>query len=225
MLAKNEKGYHNLIKLVSHAWTRGYYMRPRTDRSELEKYHEGLIVCSACIGGEVPKKIINDQLEEAEEAVRWYKNLFGDDYYLELQRHKATVPRANHEAYPLQQKANAKLLELARKYDIKVICSNDVHFVDEENAEAHDRLICLSTGKDLDDPTRMLYTKQEWMKTKAEMNALFEDIRSLVQYLGDFGQGGILFHRPCSYYAYVCYSGRFWNGRGLSAEIYRKGLI
>ena len=176
VLAKNEKGYHNLIKLVSHAWTRGYYMRPRTDRSELEKYHEGLIVCSACIGGEVPKKIINDQLEEAEEAVRWYKNLFGDDYYLELQRHKATVPRANHEAYPLQQKANAKLLELARKYDIKVICSNDVHFVDEENAEAHDRLICLSTGKDLDDPTRMLYTKQEWMKTKAEMNALFEDV-------------------------------------------------
>ena len=91
VLAKNEKGYHNLIKLVSHAWTRGYYMRPRTDRSELEKYHEGLIVCSACIGGEVPKKIINDQLEEAEEAVRWYKNLFGDDYYLELQRHKATA--------------------------------------------------------------------------------------------------------------------------------------
>ena len=145
----------------------GYYMRPRTDRNELEKYHEGLIVCSACIGGEVPKKIINDQLEEAEEAIRWYKNLFGDDYYLELQRHKATVSRANHEAYPMQQKANAKLLEYAQKYNIKVICSNDVHFVDEENAEAHDRLICLSTGKDLDDPTRMLYTKQEWMKTKA----------------------------------------------------------
>lgn len=115
-------------------------------------------------------------MEEAEEAIRWYKNLFGDDYYLELQRHKATVSRANHEAYPLQQKANAKLLEYARKYDIKVICSNDVHFVDEENAEAHDRLICLSTGKDLDDPSRMLYTKQEWMKTKAEMNELFADV-------------------------------------------------
>ena len=176
VLAKNEKGYHNLIKLVSRAWTMGYYMRPRTDRNELEKYHEGLIVCSACIGGEVPKKIINDQLEEAEEAIRWYKNLFGDDYYLELQRHKATVSRANHEAYPMQQKANAKLLEYAQKYNIKVICSNDVHFVDEENAEAHDRLICLSTGKDLDDPTRMLYTKQEWMKTKAEMNELFADV-------------------------------------------------
>ena len=200
VLAKNEKGYHNLIKLVSRAWTMGYYMRPRTDRNELEKYHEGLIVCSACIGGEVPKKIINDQLEEAEEAIRWYKNLFGDDYYLELQRHKATVSRANHEAYPLQQKANAKLLEYARKYNIKVICSNDVHFVDEENAEAHDRLICLSTGKDLDDPSRMQYT-------------------------GDFGQGGILLHRPCSYHAYFCHSRRFRNGRGIQAEIYGKRFV
>ena len=176
VLAKNEKGYHNLIKLVSRAWTKGYYMRPRTDRSELEKYHEGLIVCSACLGGEVPKKITAEHYEEAEEAIQWYKNLFGEDYYLELQRHKATVPRANHEAYSLQQKVNAKLLEYAKKYNIKVICTNDVHFVDEENAEAHDHLICLSTNKDLDDPTRMLYTKQEWMKTKAEMNQLFEDV-------------------------------------------------
>ena len=176
VLAKNEKGYHNLIKLVSRAWTKGYYMRPRTDRSELEKYHEGLIICTACIAGEVPRRIINDQLEEAEEAIQWYKNLFGDDYYLELQRHKATMERANHEAYPMQQKANAKLLEYAKKYNIKVVCTNDVHFVDEENAEAHDRLICLSTGKDLDDPSRMLYTKQEWMKTKAEMNEVFADV-------------------------------------------------
>ena len=176
VLAKNEKGYHNLIKLVSRAWTKGYYMRPRTDRNELEKYHEGLIVCSACLGGEVPKKITADHYDEAEEAIQWYKNLFGDDYYLELQRHKATVSRANHEAYPLQQKVNAKLLEYAKKYNIKVICTNDVHFVDEENAEAHDRLICLSTQKDLNDPKRMLYTKQEWMKTKAEMNQLFEDV-------------------------------------------------
>ena len=176
VLAKNEKGYHNLIKLVSRAWTIGQYMRPRTDRNDLEKYHEGLIVCSACLGGEVPKKIMADRLDEAEEAIQWYKNLFGEDYYLELQRHKATLERANHETYPLQQKVNAKLLEYAKKYNIKVICTNDVHFVDEENAEAHDRLICLSTGKDLDDPTRMLYSKQEWMKTKAEMNQLFEDV-------------------------------------------------
>lgn len=176
VLAKNEKGYHNLIKLVSRAWTKGYYMRPRTDRNDLEKYHEGLIVCSACLGGEVPKKITQGLLEEAEEAIRWYKNLFGDDYYLELQRHKATVPRANHEAYPLQVNVNQHLIEYAKKYSVKLICTNDVHFVNEENAEAHDRLICLSTGKDLDDPNRMLYTKQEWMKTKAEMNELFADV-------------------------------------------------
>ena len=176
VLAKNLKGYHNLIKLVSKAWTKGFYMRPRTDRAELEKYHEGLIVCSACLGGEVPRRISAGQLEEAEEAILWYKNLFGDDYYLELQRHKATVPRANHETFKLQEVVNQKLIEYARKYDIKLVCTNDVHFVDEENAEAHDRLICLSTGKDLDDPNRMLYTKQEWMKTREEMNEIFADV-------------------------------------------------
>ena len=176
VLAKNLKGYHNLIKLVSKAWTEGFYMRPRTDRAELEKYHEGLIVCSACLGGEVPRKISAGQIEEAEETIRWFKNLFGSDYYLELQRHKATVPRANHEVYPMQQVVNQKLIELAKKYDIKLVCTNDVHFVDEENAEAHDRLICLSTGKDLDDPKRMLYTKQEWMKTREEMNEIFADV-------------------------------------------------
>ena len=176
VLAKNEKGYHNLIKLVSKAWTDGYYMRPRTDRVELEKYHEGLIVCSACIAGEVPRKIIQGRLEEAEEAIQWYKRVFGDDFYLELQRHKATVARANHEAYGMQQVANEKLIEYSRKFGVKLVCTNDVHFVDEENAEAHDRLICLSTGKDLDDPKRMLYSKQEWMKTKAEMNELFADV-------------------------------------------------
>ena len=176
VLAKNLTGYHNLIKLVSKAWTQGFYMRPRTDRVELEKYHEGLIVCSACLGGEVPKRITAGQFAEAEEVVQWYKNLFGDDYYLELQRHKATVPRANHEIYKLQEVVNQKLIEYAQKYNIKLVCTNDVHFVDEENAEAHDRLICLSTGKDLDDPNRMLYSKQEWMKTREEMNAIFSDV-------------------------------------------------
>lgn len=176
VLAKNKTGYHNLLKLVSRAWTEGYYSRPRTDRKELEKYHEGLIVCSACLGGEVPKRITNEQFAEAEEAIQWYKNLFGDDYYLELQRHRATVHNANHEAYPLQQNVNKHLIEYAKKYDVKLICSNDVHFVNEEHAEAHDRLICLSTGKDLDDPKRMYYTKQEWMKTREEMNELFADV-------------------------------------------------
>ncbi|MBQ8608113.1 MAG: DNA polymerase III subunit alpha, partial [Bacteroidaceae bacterium] len=176
VLAKNEKGYHNLIKLVSKAWTEGFYNRPRTDRVELEKYHEGLIVCSACLGGEVPRKIQAGLLEEAEETILWYKKIFGDDYYLELQLHKATVPRANHETYGLQLQVNEKLIEFSRKLGVKLICSNDVHFVDEENAEAHDRLICLSTGKELDDPKRMLYSKQEWFKTRQEMNELFADI-------------------------------------------------
>ena len=176
VLAKNKKGYHNLIKLVSKAWTEGFYMRPRTDRVELEKYHEGLIVCSACVAGEIPRKILQGKIEEAEESIQWHKRVFGSDFYLELQRHKATVARANHEAYDMQQIANAKLIELSKKYDVKLVCTNDVHFVDEENAEAHDRLICLSTGKDLDDPNRMLYSKQEWMKTKAEMNELFADV-------------------------------------------------
>ncbi len=176
VLAKNKTGYKNLLKLVSKAWTKGYYSRPRTDRAELEKYHEGLIVASACLGGEVPKKITQGMLEDAEEAIRWHKNLWGEDYYLELQRHKATVTRANHEVYPLQVQVNEKLIELSRKYNVKLICTNDVHFLDEEHAEAHDRLICLSTGRDIDDEQRMLYSKQEWFKTRQEMNKLFADV-------------------------------------------------
>ncbi len=178
VLAKNYQGYKNLIKIVSNSWTDGYYMRPRTDRKDLEKYHEGLIVCSACIAGEVPKKILNGDMAGAREAVEWYQRVFGDDYYLELQRHEVTDPaiRANRETFPLQQQANKVLMELAREYGIKLICTNDVHFVDKENAEAHDHLLCLSTGKDLDDPTRMLYSKQEWFKTREEMNSIFADV-------------------------------------------------
>jgi DNA polymerase-3 subunit alpha len=178
VLAKNYHGYKNLIKLVSHAWVDGYYMRPRTDRAELEKYHEDLIICSACIAGEVPAKILKGDIDGAHEAVQWYKRVFGDDYYLEIQRHEVKDPhiRANRETFPLQQKANKVLLELAKEYNVKVVCSNDAHFVDQENAEAHDHLLCLSTGKDLDDPTRMLYSKQEWFKTREEMNEIFSDV-------------------------------------------------
>lgn len=177
VLAKNEKGYHNLIKLVSKAWVDGFYMRPRTDHAELEKYHEGLIVSSACIGGEIPKKILAGDLEAAEQAVLWFKRVFGEDYYLELQRHevKDANQRANRDTFPMQQECNRVLIQFAEKHGIKLICTNDSHFVDEENAEAHDRLICLSTNKRLDDPTRMLYTKQEWFKTRAEMNEVFSD--------------------------------------------------
>jgi len=173
LLAKNLTGYHNLIKIVSKAWTEGFYMRPRTDRTEIEKYHEGLICCSACLAGDVPRAITAGDMARAEEAVLWHKKVFGDDYYLELQLHKATVERANHEAYPMQLEVNKHLREFAAKHGIRMVCTNDVHFVDEDNAEAHDRLICLSTGKDLDDPKRMLYSKQEWLKTTAEMASIF----------------------------------------------------
>lgn len=178
VLAKNMKGYRNLIKLVSNAWVDGFYGRPRTDHEQLEKYHEGLIVCSACIAGEIPSKILKDDIEGARKSLEWHKNLWGEDFYLELQRHEVKNPnqRANRETFPLQQKANKTLIELAREYNVKLVCTNDSHFVDEENAEAHDHLLCLSTGKELDDPTRMLYSKQEWFKTREEMNEVFSDI-------------------------------------------------
>ena len=178
VLAKNEHGYKNLIKLVSNSWVDGFYNRPRTDHKQLEKYHEDLIVCSACIAGEVPAKILKGDIEGARKAIEWHKNLWGDDYYLELQRHEVTDPtiRANRETFPLQQQANKVLIELAREYGVKLVCTNDSHFVDKENAEAHDHLLCLATGKDLDDPTRMLYSKQEWFKTQQEMNDIFSDV-------------------------------------------------
>lgn len=178
VLAKNYQGYKNLIKLVSRSWVDGYYMRPRTDREDLERYHEGLIVCSACIAGEVPRKIIKDDIEGAREAIEWYHRVFGEDYYLELQRHEVKDPNliANREAFPMQQKANRVMIEFAQEYGIKLVCTNDAHFVDKENAEAHDHLLCISTGKDLDDPNRMRYSKQEWFKTREEMNEVFSDI-------------------------------------------------
>ena len=178
VLAKNYNGYKNLIKLVSRAWVDGYYQRPRTDRDDLERYHDDLIVCSACIAGEVPAKILKGDIEGAREAVEWYKRVFGDDYYLELQRHEVKDPnqRANRETFPLQQRANKVLIELAHEYGIKLVGTNDAHFVDKENAEAHDHLLCLATGKDLDDPKRMLYSKQEWFKTREEMNEVFADV-------------------------------------------------
>lgn len=175
VLAKNEKGYHNLIKLVSKAWTEGMYYKPRTDRWELEKHHEGLIVCSACLGGEVPQHILSGNLTLAEERVVWFKKVFGDDYYLELQRHKTDKPNANYEVYPEQQKVNKVLLEFAKKHNIKVVATNDVHFVDENDAEAHDRLICMSMQKRFNDP-RMHYSKQEWLKSTEQMQQIFADV-------------------------------------------------
>ena len=178
VLAKNYQGYKNLIKLVSHAWVDGYYYRPRTDRADLEKYHEGLIVCTACLAGEVPRNILKGDIDAAREAVEWYQRVFGDDFYLELQRHEVKDPTllANREAFPLQQKVNRVLLQFAKEYGIKYVCTNDCHFEDKETAEAHDHLLCLSTQEDLNSPTRMRYSKQEWFKTREEMNEVFADL-------------------------------------------------
>ena len=178
VLAKNLNGYKNLIRLVSRSWVEGFYGRPRTDHEDLEKFHEDLIVCSACIGGEIPKLILAGDIEGARKAVEWHKNLWGEDFYLELQRHEVKDPnlRANRETFPMQQQVNRVLIEFAKEYGIKLICTNDCHFIDKDAAEAHDHLLCLGTGKDLDDPQRMLYTKQEWFKSQAEMNEVFADI-------------------------------------------------
>ena len=181
LLAKNLQGYKNLIKIVSHAWTEGFYSHPRTDHSELEKYHEGIICCSACLGGEVPQLIMGGQMNQARETIKWFKDLFGEDYYLELQRHKATVARANHETYEKQCLVNDALIQFAKELDIKLICTNDSHFVNEEDADAHERLICLSTGRKLTDENVMLYSKQEWFKTQEEMNEVFADIPEALQ--------------------------------------------
>ena len=176
ILAKNKKGYQNLCKIVSKSWIDGMYYRPRIDHELLEKHSEGLIVSSACLGGEIHKKVEKGNLEEAEKAVLWYKKVFGDDYYLEIQRHKTDKPNADYTTFEKQQRQNEELIKLARKTNTKLLATNDVHFVEEEHGEAHERLICLSTGKDLDDPTRMRYTKQEWLKTPEQMWQIFADI-------------------------------------------------
>ena len=176
LLAKNKTGYHSLCKLSSIAYTEGFYYNPRIDHSLLEQYHEGVICSSACLAGEVPQKIMNGDIRGAEETIQWFKNLFGDDYYIEIQRHKTDKLGGDTEVYERQKEVNKILLQLAKKYDVKVIATNDVHFVEEEHGEAHDRLICLATGKDLDDPSRMHYTKQEWLKTPAEMGRIFSDV-------------------------------------------------
>lgn len=178
VLAKNMVGYHNLIRLVSRSWVDGFYMHPRTDFADLERYHEGLIISSACLGGEIPQHIMHGDLEAASKRVEWFKNIWGEDFYIELQRHQVKDPAilANRETYEEQKKVEPHLIALAKRYGVKLICTNDSHFVNEENAEAHDHLLCLSTGKDLDDPNRMRYSKQEWFKTRDEMESVFADI-------------------------------------------------
>ncbi|MDR1699327.1 MAG: PHP domain-containing protein, partial [Prevotellaceae bacterium] len=202
LLAKNKTGYQNLCKLVSTAWVDGEYGKPRIDKELLEKYHEGLIASSACLGGEIPQKLLgsaaknvdddenkdsvadmveiiqipDENVQKAEEAILWYKSIFGDDFYLELQRLKTDKIGGDQKVYRLQEAVNRVLVELAKKTGTKLVASNDVHFVEEEHGEAHDRLICLSTKMDFDSPKRMRYTKQEWLKTPDEMGKLFADL-------------------------------------------------
>ena len=175
LLAKNLEGYHNLSKIVSYAFTEGFYYRPRVDKELLRLYHDGIICCSACLGGELPQAIMRDDMQEARRVVEEFVSIFGEDYYLELQLHQSGIPRIDEQVYENQKKVNAVLLQLAAEYGVKYICSNDVHFIMADDAPAHDRLICLNTGRDLDDPNRMRYTWQEYLKSEEEMAALFPD--------------------------------------------------
>ena len=175
LLAKNLEGYHNLSKIVSYAFTEGFYYRPRVDKELLRLYHDGIICCSACLGGELPQAIMRGDMQEARRVVEEFVSIFGEDYYLELQLHQSGIPRIDEQVYENQKKVNAVLLQLAAEYGVKYICSNDVHFIMADDAPAHDRLICLNTGRDLDDPNRMRYTWQEYLKSEEEMAALFPD--------------------------------------------------
>ena len=175
LLAKNLEGYHNLSKIVSYAFTEGFYYRPRVDKELLRLYHDGIICCSACLGGELPQAIMRGDMQEARRVVEEFVSIFGEDYYLELQLHQSGIPRIDEQVYENQKTVNAVLLQLAAEYGVKYICSNDVHFIMADDAPAHDRLICLNTGRDLDDPNRMRYTWQEYLKSEEEMAALFPD--------------------------------------------------
>ncbi len=181
LLAKNLQGYKNLIKMISLGWTEGEYYHPRIDKELLQKYHEGIIVCSACLGGEVAQHIMAGFNERARDTINWFKGVFGDDYYLEIQLHRTDNPLADREIYPKQKIVADTIMQLAQETGVKVIATNDTHFVNEEDAEAHDRLICLSTGRALDDPSRMRYSKQEWVKTQEEMNAVFADYPDVLE--------------------------------------------
>ena len=187
LLAKNMQGYRNLCKIVSASFMEdSYYRRPRIDKELLEQYHEGLICCSACLGGELPQKIMEglaapnsqgtEAMAEAEKTIEWFKRVFGEDYYIEIQRHHTTKEGSDQHVYQVQKEVNPVLVELAKKYGVKVVATNDVHFVEEEHAEAHDHLVCVSTNHYIDDENRMHYTKQEWLKSPAEMEAIFSDI-------------------------------------------------
>ena len=191
LLAKNLQGYRNLCRMVSLSFIDGFYGKPRIDKQLIEEYHEGLICCSACLGGELPQLIMQGKQDEAEKSAQWFKSVFGDDYYIEIQRHQTDKVRGNQETYQQQLVINPILMDIAARNGIKVICTNDAHFVEEEHADAHELLVLLNTGRTLEqilkkgdsdkgaeDETddNMAYTKQEWLKTPEEMAAIFSDL-------------------------------------------------
>ena len=187
LLAKNLTGYKNLIKLVSTAWIKGFYYKPRIDKELLVKYSEGLIASSACLAGEIQDEILNGTMSGAEAALKSYLDIFGEDFYLEIQRHETYDPEADRSAFPLQQKVIEAFKKLSAKYNVRIIASNDLHFINAEDAEAHDRLICINTAKDIDDPNRLRYSKQEYLKSEEEMRTIFSDIPEAIDNVAGSG--------------------------------------
>jgi DNA polymerase-3 subunit alpha len=185
LLAKNLTGYKNLIKLVSTAWIKGFYYKPRVDKELLAQYSEGIIASSACLAGEIQDEILNGTIAGAEAALKSYIDIFGEDFYLEVMRHETNDPEADRSTFPLQQQAIEGLKKLSQKFNVKLIATNDVHFINEEDAEAHDRLICINTAKDIDDPNRLRYSKQEYLKTEVQMREIFSDIPEAVDNVGE----------------------------------------
>jgi len=175
VLAKNKTGYQNLIKLVTYGWTEGFYRRPRIDIDLLKQHSEGLIVSTACLAGSVPRAIMAGLTEDAKEHIKTYKDIFGNDFYLEMQRHKTGNSEKDEKTFKYQEQVNVEIKKLADELDVKYIATNDVHFIKKEDSEAHDILIALSTGKDLDDPQRLQYSGEEYLKTPEAMASLFSE--------------------------------------------------
>lgn len=164
LICKDATGYKNLIKLVSTAWCEGFYYKPRINFELLKQYHEGLICTSACLGGEVLQHLLKQEYEKAKETAAKYKELFGDDYYIELQDHNLEE----------QKRTNPDLIKIARELDIKMIITNDSHYLRREDADAQDSLLCLQTNADKDDPNRFHFPNNEfYIKSKEEMRKAF----------------------------------------------------
>lgn len=170
VLAKNTQGYKNLTKLTTISHLKGYqgsgiFARPCINKELLEKYHEGLIVTSACLGGEVPQAILKGYLERAEKVAKWYQDVFGDDYYLEIQDHGSREDRV----------VNVAIVKIAKKLGIKIVATNDSHFISCYDVEAHDALLCILTQKRITDDKRLRYSGTEYLKSAEEMKLLFRD--------------------------------------------------